>query len=258
VSWVRKDDQMPIHRKVAPLSDAAYRLYDEALHWSARNLTDGVIGETELKEASKRGQPRYAAELVARRLWHPAGEECASPKCPPSGPDGWVIHDYWDYQPSREKALREKAAKAERQRRWVETRSGKKGGQKDASAGASQGASQDAPEDAPPSPPRPEGRRGGSPAVTAARRTAASAGDGGRKDQPPGARSSPNGRLSGSPNFDAIARSAVRGERRESLAAKAKAAIRRPTLPPGRDGRAFDELRALTTPPADPPEGATA
>lgn len=244
---------MPIHRKVAALSDAAYRLYDEALHWSARNLADGAVAAAELKDVSKRGQPKYAAELVARRLWHAAGEQCPSPKCPPSGPDGWVIHDYWDYQPSREKALREKEAKAERQRRWLEAKQGKKGATQD----ESRDASQDAPEDAPPSPPRPEGRRGGSPAATAARRTAASAGDGGREDQPQPARPPSTRRLTGSPDFDAIARSAVRGNRRDSRAAEVRAEIRRPTLPPGRDGRAFDELRLLTTPP-EPPEGATA
>lgn len=244
---------MPIHRKVAALSDAAYRLYDEALHWSARNLADGAIAAAELKDVSKRGQPKYAAELVGRRLWHPAGEECPSPKCPPGGPDGWVIHDYWDYQPSREKALREKEAKAERQRRWLEAQKNKKDGKRDALKDASGDASQDAPEDAAPSPPRPEGRRGGSPAATAARRTAASAGGGGREDQPPSARPPSSRRLTGSPDFDAIARSAVRGQRRDSRAAEVRAEIRRPSLPPGRDGRAFDELRLLTSTPTDPP-----
>lgn len=254
MSWVRKDDQMPIHRKVAPLSDAAYRLLDEAICWSNRNLTDGAIAAAELKDISARGKPKNAAELVARRLWHMAGEECESPKCPPAGPDGWVIHDYWEYQPSREKALREKVAKAERQRRWIEAQRRRK----DASQAGSRDASADGQKDIAPSPPRPEGRRGGSPAVTAARRTAADAGGGGREDQPPPARPPSNGRLSGSPDFDSIARSAVRGERRGSRAAEVRAEIRRPSLPPGRDGGAFDELRLLTTPPdaAIPPEGA--
>lgn len=172
--WVRKDDQMPIHRKVAPLSDAAYRLHDEALCWASRNLTDGTIGVAELPEISKRGRLKLADELVARRLWHRAGDECPSEQCPPAGPDGWVIHDYWDYQPSKEKVLREKGAKADRQRRWMDARRHKKDGTRDAS--------QDTAEGDAPTPPRPAPKEGGSgaPAATAARRAAAGLGGGGQ------------------------------------------------------------------------------
>lgn len=117
MTWVRKDDQMPIHRKVAPLSDAAYRLNDEAICWSSRNLTDGRIAAAELSDISKRGRAKTAAELVARQLWHPADYRCDGEQCPPPGPDGWVIHDYWEYQPSRERVLADRRAAAARQKR---------------------------------------------------------------------------------------------------------------------------------------------
>lgn len=154
MTWVRSEDSFPIHRKVAPLDDATYRLHSEAIHWCARNLTDGLIAADELSTVSKRATPARAQKLVDRVLWHPAGFECRSTKCPPTGPDGWVIHDYLDYQPSREKVRAEQAAKAERQRRWIDAH---KGGSRD----ASHRPSRDAPEDAPPSPPRPAPKEAG-------------------------------------------------------------------------------------------------
>jgi hypothetical protein len=93
MTWVRFDDQASIHRKVAPLDDATYRLWREAIEWSSRNLTDGQISLEDLPESSKRASPARASKLVARRLWHDAGYVCDSVKCPPPGHDGWVIHD---------------------------------------------------------------------------------------------------------------------------------------------------------------------
>jgi hypothetical protein len=126
MSWVRRDDQASIHRKVAPLDDATYRLWSEAIEWCSRNLTDGVIRADELAEASKRGTQPRAARLVERVLWHTSDVLCQSPKCPPPGKDGWVIHDYFDYQPSREKVKAELVAKAKRTQEWRDRKAGKK------------------------------------------------------------------------------------------------------------------------------------
>ena len=90
---VRFDDQFPIHRKVGTLSDAAFRLHVEAICWSARNLTDGAIQTDELLALTRTPRPhRYAAELVRRGVWLETA-------------DGWRIHDYLDWQPSRSKVL---------------------------------------------------------------------------------------------------------------------------------------------------------
>lgn len=216
--WVRKDDRMPWHRKVAPLSDAAYRLLDEAICWSSTNLTDGRIRRAELADISKRGKPKNATELVDRDLWHPAGTDCVSDACPPSGPDGWVIHDYWDYQPSKAKVLREREAKAERQRRWLEAKTrGRNGTSTDGAIDVSRDVSRDG--NPAPSRPAPKEGGGGAPAATAARRQAAGAGDGGRDEQ------SIIQRLTGSPDYDAIEQRAVRGDRRAHLAELARAAL---------------------------------
>lgn len=102
MTWVRLDDQFPIHRKVGALSDPAFRLHVEAICWCARHLTDGVVSRDDLSTVSRiRGAERYAAELVRRGCWSETAE-------------GWLIHDYLEYQQSRSKVLhtREQRAKA--------------------------------------------------------------------------------------------------------------------------------------------------
>jgi hypothetical protein len=95
--WVRFDDQYPIHRKVASLSDAAYRLHSTAIFWCARNLTDGWVPEDDLDQvcAQVRNPKKFLAELLRRGLLHEAGFECDSEDCPADGThtDGWVLHD---------------------------------------------------------------------------------------------------------------------------------------------------------------------
>jgi len=121
--WVRFDDQFTIHRKVDGLSDTAFRLHVAAIFWCARNLTDGFVpkGDLAIVSARVRAPARFAAECVVRNIWHLADEECASPKCPAhreapaeAGTEaGWFIHDYFEYQPRREKVLRERKMKAD-------------------------------------------------------------------------------------------------------------------------------------------------
>jgi hypothetical protein len=125
--WVRFDDDFPINRKVAGLSDAAYRLHSSAIFWCARNLTDGFLPKDDLDDvcARVRTPKRFAAECVRRDVWHPAGRDCPSENCiAPVDKDGWVIHDYLDFQPSKEQVLRDRLAARIRQERWKAKRNG--------------------------------------------------------------------------------------------------------------------------------------
>jgi hypothetical protein len=137
VVWVKLDDQFPIHRKIAKLSDPAFRLHAAAIAWCARNLTDGVVPADELDDvcAQVRAPERFATELADRKVnvWHTADYDCPSPHCSAPALDedgkpieGWVIHDYLEYQPARSKVLRIKkariAAGAEGGRRSGESR----------------------------------------------------------------------------------------------------------------------------------------
>lgn len=123
--WVRFDDAYPINRKVAGLKDGPFRVHTEAICWAARNLTDGIIRAGELGQI-RTGAARHIGDLVARDLWHPADSVCEScaqaldeAGCTPPA-DGWVIHDYLRFQPSRGKVHTDRAAKTERQRRWLD------------------------------------------------------------------------------------------------------------------------------------------
>lgn len=109
MSWVRLDDQFPIHRKVDSLSDPAFRLHVSAICWCARNLTDGWVPEADLDAAAPRTMKRpgrFVAELVRRGVWSTAA-------------DGWTIHDYLDYQPSKARVEEDRKKNAERQRRFA-------------------------------------------------------------------------------------------------------------------------------------------
>jgi hypothetical protein len=128
--WVRFDDQYPINRKIKGLSDAAFRLDTEGICWSSRNGTDGLIRRVDLDFVStsprlsrqwRSNLARAAAELVHQNRWHEPGHSCESCVQPI---DGWVVHDYLKFQPSKVDVLREQGAKAERQRRWMDKRKG--------------------------------------------------------------------------------------------------------------------------------------
>jgi len=168
VPWVRFDDLYPIHRKVDGLSDAAFRLHTSAIFWSARNLTDGFVSQEDLGgvTARVRTPARFAAECVRRGVWHGASEPCGSEKCPGSVdnsyPQGWIIHDYWEYQPRKLQVLKERQASALRQQRWREKHYHPPSPSNGSSNAVSNAVSAS-------SPPRPEGKRGRGTAPGAAR-----------------------------------------------------------------------------------------
>ena len=82
--WVRFDDQYPIHRKAAGLTDPAFRLHTAAIFFCARNGTDGFVLEEDLDLvcAQVRTPERFAAECVKRGAWHVANHSCKSQNCP--------------------------------------------------------------------------------------------------------------------------------------------------------------------------------
>ncbi|WP_329087676.1 MULTISPECIES: hypothetical protein [unclassified Streptosporangium] len=114
------DDRFPTRRQVAGLSDAAFRIHFTAIFWCARNLTDGAVLQEDLIDVCPRVRKplRFITELVSRGTWHPPGEECPSDLCPAPVAKGWVIHDFFAFVPTKERAEKERKANAERQKRW--------------------------------------------------------------------------------------------------------------------------------------------
>ena len=95
MTWVRIDDTFPDHPKVIGLTDAAVRAHVTGLCYAGRYLTDGHIPTSALRQIGTR---KAAQELEARGLWTKTDH-------------GWVINDYLDYNPSKDKVT------AERERR---------------------------------------------------------------------------------------------------------------------------------------------
>lgn len=111
--WVKLDDRFPSHRKIALLSDRAFRLHVAALCWASENLTEGRIADRELPLVAKiRNIKATAQQLADAGVWDRTE-------------DGWEIHDYLDYNPSREQVLAERKKNAERQERFRQRKNGK-------------------------------------------------------------------------------------------------------------------------------------
>jgi hypothetical protein len=97
MTWVKVDDRMPDHPKVAGLSDRAFRVHVEALCFCSGFLTDGAVSA---KVAQQRHwSAKHTDELVEAGLWETTG-------------DGWLIHDYLTYQRSRQAATRTSEVRA--------------------------------------------------------------------------------------------------------------------------------------------------
>src|SRR5258706_12976308 len=99
--WFRLDDSFHSHPKVIAAGNEAIGLYVRCGTHAAEHLTDGFVGKD---VALSYGSTALADTLVRTRLWHRAR-------------GGWTIHDYLDYNPSREAVEKERKASAERQRR---------------------------------------------------------------------------------------------------------------------------------------------
>lgn len=106
--WLRLDAGFPEHPKVVGLSDAAFRLAVSGMCYARRNLTDGFL-PVDWPPARLR---RAAPSLVAARLWVPEDTR-----------DGWAIHGWLDWQPSRAEleslaSARSKAGRKGAAARW--------------------------------------------------------------------------------------------------------------------------------------------
>lgn len=103
MTWLKKDDRFPEHRKIRRLSDGAYRLHDTALCACAKDETDGLVTESDIADMQHGERLRkYVPALVLAGLWVPVA-------------NGWRIHDYLDYNPSHAQLDDKRAADRKRQ-----------------------------------------------------------------------------------------------------------------------------------------------
>jgi hypothetical protein len=103
MSWLRIEGRMPHHRKIAPLSDAAFRLHVTAKAWCVEEESDGKV-PTKVPAtlpAAPRGKKLdvIVTELVDADLWEPVD-------------GGYLIHDFLVYNPSAAESEAARAAKS--------------------------------------------------------------------------------------------------------------------------------------------------
>ena len=92
--WFRLDDSFDTHPKVLAAGNEAIGLYIRCGTYAARNLTDGFVGHDVV---DLYGNETLAATLVRVKLWHRAR-------------GGWRIHDYLDYNPTRQEVIHKREA----------------------------------------------------------------------------------------------------------------------------------------------------
>jgi hypothetical protein len=113
MGWARFDDNYSTHPKVRDLSVAAELLDMRAIIAAARHDTDGVISRPTLKTISHQITRLHQRvdELVAAGRWA-------------THPDGWVVHDFLKYNPSKAQREAQREAGRERVRKHREERAG--------------------------------------------------------------------------------------------------------------------------------------
>ena len=110
--WARFDDQYPDHPKVIEAGPLAAWLNVCAICYASRYLTDGFIPAGQIRKLADLDNPmRLVEKLVEVGLWE-------------RSEGGFRVHDYLEYNPSREKVLAEREAARRRMnsRRSAEVR----------------------------------------------------------------------------------------------------------------------------------------
>jgi hypothetical protein len=122
VPWANLDDQFPKHPKVLPLSDAAFRLHVSGVCHAAQYLTNGVLRAEAVPILVPRFKKSTLDELLRRGQWHDLGDGCGTETCPLGVPDSYVIHDYLEWNRSREHVEEERERKRKAGRKGAEKR----------------------------------------------------------------------------------------------------------------------------------------
>lgn len=108
-TWGKSDDKKHENKKFRNLSYVAWGLHDDLRSWCADNETDGRVpldvARRKLSQHARGSRvAKIAAELVDAELWVEAG-------------DGWIFHDWADYNETKEQRRARRDTDADRKRR---------------------------------------------------------------------------------------------------------------------------------------------
>jgi len=116
--YLMSDDRRPWNRKILPLSDSAYRLHDTAMHYAAGELTDGYLLPIQIETLPLRFKRTSLKELLDAGLLHDQGRGCGTKNCPAGRPGHYLLHDYLEWNKSREWWETKRRKDAERLAKW--------------------------------------------------------------------------------------------------------------------------------------------
>jgi hypothetical protein len=108
---VNLDDNFPDHPKVDGLSDGAFRLQVAGICYAHRHLTDGIIPADKVSRLVPRFKRGYVDELVRRMVWVEL-----------DGGSAYAIHDFLDWNDSREKVEEYRRKQSLKGRKGAESR----------------------------------------------------------------------------------------------------------------------------------------
>jgi len=105
MTWIKLDDGFPEHRKALQAGDDGCWMFVAGLCYCGRNLTDGFIPDAQVARLTGLRNPMKSAQrLVDAGLWDATD-------------GGFHIHDYAEYQPTKEQVRNRRDATADRVRK---------------------------------------------------------------------------------------------------------------------------------------------
>jgi hypothetical protein len=114
--WFALDDGFDTHPKVRKAGNAAIGLFVRLGVHATKHLTEGHLDGVIVRDY---GTPATVRKLVSVGMLHEHGHGC--PRCPQPAEDGFVIHDYLDYNKSRAQIEAAREAARKRQNRGRES-----------------------------------------------------------------------------------------------------------------------------------------
>lgn len=108
--YLPMDENFADHPKNDVLSDGAFRLHVAGLLFCSKHLTDGLIQAERVPRLMRTFKARALSELVELGRWLPIA-------IPGDPVQAYEIHDYLDWNPTRETVLQRRKQAAERKAR---------------------------------------------------------------------------------------------------------------------------------------------
>lgn len=128
MTWMKVDDRLHANRKARVAGLPAMGLWLLTGSWAADTLSDGFVPATQPWAWAGSDAAELAGRLVDAGLWLPTEQ---------LGEQGWMFHDWHDYQPMRADVLAKRESDRERMRRWRSKRHGVTNGERPGSGIAS-------------------------------------------------------------------------------------------------------------------------